>query len=72
MADEYNEETCKEKHQSDRLRLTALEVSLKDNLERIYKKLDRPSWLVTFIISGLSTSSGMLAMWVITHPSMKP
>ncbi len=59
---EFDSKLCDEKHGNLDRRLTVVEESIKNNLERIYAKLDRPSWVVTVIISILSSACIGLAV----------
>lgn len=42
-------------HDALKDRVDRIELSFKSNLERIYEKLDRPSWVVTVVITLLSS-----------------
>lgn len=70
MAD-FDPELCNIRHTDVDRRLTVVEQSIKDNLTRIYDKLEtmgkRPSWAVATVIGFLLMISGSMATYLLTH-----
>jgi hypothetical protein len=64
---EFDPKVCDITHREIERRLTSVEQSIKENLERIYSKLDRPSWLETILLSGSFTAIGVMGMYILTH-----
>lgn len=63
--DEFNKDLCNNKHEEIERRLSSVEQSIKENLTRIYDKLDRPSWAVAAIVIVLSSACVGLAVAMI-------
>lgn len=64
---EFDPELCKVKHGDLDRRLAVVETTIKENLVRIYDKLDRPSWLVTAVIAVLMSSCSGMAIFLLTR-----
>lgn len=68
---EFDPELCKVKHGDLDRRLSVVETSIKDNLTRIYDKLEimgqRPSWAVAVIVTVLSSGCVGMAVFLITR-----
>ena len=64
---EIDIETCNEKHIADRERISKLEETVKRIFEILDKYKERPTWFVTFLITGLATGCGTMLMYIITH-----
>lgn len=68
---EFNQLLCNERHIDTDRRLTVVETSIKENLVRIYDKLDsmgkRPTWAVAVIITLLMTACGSMAVFLLTR-----
>lgn len=70
MAD-FDPQFCEIRHADLDRRISVVETSIKDNLTRIYDKLDsmgqRPSWAVTVIVTLLTSGCVGMAMFLVTR-----
>jgi len=68
---EFDPQLCEIRHFDIDRRVSVVETNIKDNLTRIYDKLDtmgqRPSWAVTVIVSLLSSGCIGMAVFLLTR-----
>lgn len=67
---EFDSQLCEVRHTDLDRRVAVVETTIKDNLIRIYDKLDsmgkRPTWAVAVVLTLLTSACTGMAMFLIT------
>ena len=68
---DFDSQLCEVRHADLGRRVAVVETTIKDNLVRIYDKLDsmgqRPTWAVAVIVSLLSSGCIGMAVFIVTR-----